>query len=220
VAREASDKPLPSWEHIFDLRTSSAAEVNTSILSSVFRREPWLSCAGLLRMSGSPMVSAADKSLDDLFPHVKVLAHAMIGRPGWYIGEPCTLMGHGGQEWISDWPAIAVVGTNEAMVLYERLGIEPARMRRLWRSHFSRAVEFMPVIGAHRRAPSMRDFPWGAYVWRNRWRIDILGAVVLRSLHPGTWLKARVPAPLFAARRAVWRSGRRLAGRRAPGQAL
>jgi hypothetical protein len=171
-------------------------------------------------MNGSTMVSAADKSLDDLFPHVKILAHAMIGRPGWYIGEPCALMGNGGQEWLSDWPAIAVLGTNEAMDLYERLGVEPERMRRLWRSHFRRSVECMPLIGPHGRAACMRDFPWGGYVWRNRRRIDILAAVVLRALHPGTWLKARVPASLFATLRWGWRAGRQLAGRQTPDRAL
>lgn len=166
VVRQAHDAPLASWEHIFDLPTSSAAEVNTSILSCVFRRDAWMSCQGLLRMSGSPMVSAADKSLDDLFPHVKILAHAMIGRPGWFVAEPCALMGHGGQEWISDWPVIAITGTNEALELYERLGVEPARMRRLWRSHFTRAAEFMPLIGPHRGRPCMRGFSWSAYLWR------------------------------------------------------
>ena len=38
VVREPESKRLESWEHIFDLPTSNAVEVNTSILSSVFRR--------------------------------------------------------------------------------------------------------------------------------------------------------------------------------------
>jgi glycosyltransferase involved in cell wall biosynthesis len=219
VVREAEDKPLPSWEHIFDLRTACAAEVNTSILSSVFRRAEWQRCAGLLRMNGSPMVSAADTSLDDLFPHVKILAHAMIGRPGWYIGRPCALMGQGGQEWLSDWPAITIVGTNEAMELYERLGVEPARMRRLWQSHFVRAVEYMPLLGARSGADCMRGFPWGAYLWRNRRRLDVLARVVAWTLHPGTWLKRRVPPPLFAALRSGWHAALRLAAH-APGHAV
>ena len=62
-------------------------------------------------------------------------------------------MGQGGQEWLSDWPAITITGMNQALLLYERLGLEPERLRRLWRSHFVRALEFMPLIGRHRRRP-------------------------------------------------------------------
>jgi len=206
VAREPESRPLASWEHIFDLRTSNAAEVNTSILSSVFRREEWVRCAGLLRMSQAPMVSAADTSLDDLFPHVKILAHAMVGRAGYYIARPCALMGQGGQEWLSDWPAITITGMNQALLLYERLGVEPQRLRRLWRSHFVRAAEYMPLVGVHRGAPCMQGYAWGGYLWRSRHRLDVLAAVVARGLHPGTWLKTHLPAPLFAALRGAWRA--------------
>ena len=97
VVVEPESRRLESWEHIFDLSTSNAVEVNTSILCSVVRREHWERCAGLVRMSQSPMVSAADTSLDDLFPHVKILAHAMVGRPGYYLARPCALMGQGGR---------------------------------------------------------------------------------------------------------------------------
>ena len=206
VVSEPESRRLGSWEHIFDLPTSNAVEVNTSILCSVFRREKWELSAGLLRMSQSPMVSAADTTLDDLFPHVKVLAHAMVGRAGYYIARPCALMGQGGQEWLSDWPAITITGMNQALLLYEHLGVEPLRLRRLWRSHFVRAVEYMPVIGVHRGATCMRGYGWGGYLWRNRRRWDILAAVVARCLHPGTWLKTHLPAPLFAVLRGAWRT--------------
>lgn len=206
VVREAQSRPLDSWEHIFDLRTANAVEVNTSILSSVFRRAEWQRCAGLLRMSQAPMVSAADTTLDDLFPHVKILAHAMAGRPGYYIARPCALMGQGGQEWLSDWPAITITGMNQALLLYERLGVEPLRLRRLWRSHFVRVAEYLPLIGGHRDAPCMKGYGWGGYAWRNRGHWDILAAVVLRRLHPGRTLKTYLPAPLFAALRGAWRT--------------
>jgi glycosyltransferase involved in cell wall biosynthesis len=206
VVRESRSRELDGWEHIFDLPTANAVEVNTSILSSVFRREEWGRCAGMLRMSQSPMVSAADTSLDDLFPHVKILAHAMMGRAGYFIARPCALMGNGGQEWLSDWPAITITGMNQALLLYERLGVEPERLRRLWRSHFVRAAEYMPVIGARRDAPCMRGYGWGGYLWRSRHHWDVLVAVVARRLHPGTWLKTHLPTPLFAALRDVWRT--------------
>jgi len=206
VVREPGSRRLDSWEHIFDLRTSSAVEVNTSILSSVFRRAEWQRCAGLLRMSQSPMVSAADTSLDDLFPHVKILAHAMAGRAGWYIAQPCALMGQGGQEWLTDWPAITITGMNQALLLYERLALEPSRLRRLWRSHFVRAAEYMPVVGVRRDASCMKGYAWGRYLWRSRHRLDILVAVLARRLHPGSRLKRHLPPPLFATLRDVWRA--------------
>jgi glycosyltransferase involved in cell wall biosynthesis len=206
VVRDPESRRLDSWEHIFDLPTANAVEINTSILSSVFRREEWERCAGLLRMSQSPMVSAADTSLDDLFPHVKILAHAMVGRAGYYIAWPCSLMGQGGQEWLDDWWAITITGMNQALLLYERLGLDPQRLRRLWRSHFVRAVEFMPPFGVHRDAACMRGYDWGEYLWRTRHRWDVLAAVVARRLHPGTWLKTHLPAPLFAALRGVWQA--------------
>ena len=206
VVREPESRRLDSWEHIFDLRTSSAVEVNTSILSSVFRRTEWQRCAGLLRMSQCPMVSAADTSLDDLFPHVKILAHAMAGRAGYYIAQPCALMGQGGQEWLTDWPAITITGMNQALLLYERLALEPSRLRRLWRSHFLRAAEYMPLIGRRRGASCMQGYGWGEYLWRSRHRLDIFAVVVARRLHPGKWLKAHLPAPLFAVLRGAWRT--------------
>jgi len=206
VVRDLESRPLDSWEHIFDLPTPNAVEVNTSIVCSVFRREEWERCAGLLRMSESPMVSAADTSLDDLFPHVRILAHAMAGRAGYYIGRPCALMGQGGQEWLSDWPAITITGMNQALLLYERLGLEPERLRRMWRSHFVRVAEYLPFIGIHRHAPCMEGYDWREYLWRSRHRLDIFSVVVARRLHPGTWLKRHLPRPLFAALRDVWRT--------------
>lgn len=204
VVRDPGSRRLDSWEQIFDLRTANAVEVNTSILSSVFRRREWERCAGILRMSESPMVSAADTELDDLFPHVKILAHAMAGRPAYYLARPCALMGQGGQEWLSDWPAITVTGMNQALLLYEQLGLDPERLRRLWRSHFTRAAEYLPLIGRHRSAPCMRDYDWRAYLWRSRRHWGLLCSVVMRRLHPGTRLKRRLPAPLFAALRGAW----------------
>jgi hypothetical protein len=98
---------------------------------------------------------------------------------------------------------------NQALLLYEQLGLHPERLRRLWRSHFVRAAEFMPLIGQHRSAPCMQRYDWRAYLWRNRHHLDLLAAVALRRLHPGTRLKRRLPAPLFAALRGVWRTATR-----------
>ena len=64
----------------------------------------------------------------------------------------------------------------------------------------------MPLIGSRRGAPCMRGYGWGEYLWRNRRRWDILAAVVARRLHPGTWLKTNLPAPLFAVLRGAWRT--------------
>ena len=210
VVHEPESGLLPSWEYIFDLPTANAVEVNTSILSSVFRRQQWDRCAGLLRMSEAPMVSAADTELDDLFPHVKILAHAMVGRPAYYIAGPCALMGQGGQEWLSDWPAITLTGMNLALLLYEELGLDHERLRRLWRSHFVRAAEFMPLVGVGRDVPCMQDYEWRSYLWRSRRHWGLLAAVVGRRLHPGTSLKRHLPTPLFELLRDVWRAtGRR-----------
>lgn len=206
VVHDSEDRRLATWEHVFDLSTANAVEVNTSLVSSVFRREEWLRCADLLRMSQSPIVSKNDTSLDDLFPHVKILAHAMMGRAGYYVARPCSLMGQGGQEWLSDWPAITITGMNQALLLYESLGVEPRRLRRLWRSHFVRAADYMPLVGMHRHADSMQGYAWGEYLWRSRRHLDILVAVMAHRLHPGAWLKAHLPAPLFAALRGVWRA--------------
>ena len=115
-------------------------------------------------------------------------------------------MGQGGQEWLSDWPAITITGMNQALLLYEHLGLEPERLCRMWRSHFVRVAEYLPLIGVHRRAPCMKGYDWAAYLWRSHHRWDIFSVVVARRLHPGTWLKRHLPRPLFAALRDVWRT--------------
>jgi Glycosyl transferase family 2 len=208
VCQEPGDRRLATWELIFDIPNVSPAEMNTSIVCSVFRRERWTRYSSLLTFGGAPRVSAADRTLDDTFPHVKLLAHAMMGRPAFYVAEPCALMGQGGQEWLSDWPVISIVGVTEALDLYDSLGFDRERLTRLWRAHFTKVVRYMPLIGPLRGAPSMRGFSWPAYLWRVRHRVRLLLPPLLRRLHPGSRLDRSLPRPVFVAMRAVWRAAR------------
>jgi hypothetical protein len=66
---------------------------------------------------------SANLSIDNTFPHVVIIAHAMAGKPAFYIGEPCVLAGQG-QEWGKIWPLILLFRMNELLDLYERLGVK------------------------------------------------------------------------------------------------
>jgi hypothetical protein len=107
------------------------------------------------------------------------------------------------------------VGMGDALELYERLGMSPARLHRLWRSHWWSVAEYLPVIGDSRDMPCLEGFPWAAYVWgHRRWTHELL-PIVRHRLHPGSRLKRSLPEPVFDGLRAAWRVGRG-AGRSGP----
>jgi len=215
ICTDGESRRLDSWERLFDIAGPARCQLNTSLSSGAFRRCVWLKYCGTLRFNGAPHVSAMDRHVDDLFPHLKIWAQAFTGRPVFYVGSPNFLMGSGGQPWLSDWPVISMMGINEALELYEELGFDGARMRRLWRSFFEHCAAYMPVIGGSRDMPCLDDFSFVGFAWRNRRRRDVLARVVARRSvdQARTWLASKVPPPLWAPIRGTYRAAREAAMR-------
>jgi hypothetical protein len=207
VCREPGQRRVDSWEELFDIETVCPSELFTAMVCNVLRRSRWLEYARTLRFGGAPVVSAADRTLDDTFPHVKVIAQAMAGRPAYYIGHPCVLMGQGSQEWLSDWPVISMVGINDALDLYEQLGVDLRRLEVLRESFFRQSMRFMPLIGAKRDLPCLRDFSFSRFAWRNRRYWYIAAPLLLRRLESVTRRRAKavLPTPLFGVASTSWR---------------
>jgi len=205
--KEPGQRRVDSWEELFDVETTCPSELFTSIVCSVSRTRRWLEYVETLRFGGAPVVSAADRTLDDTFPHVKVIAQAMIRRPAYYIGHPCVLMGQGSQEWWSDWPVISMAGINEALDLYEQLEVDERRMRVLWESFFRQSVRFVPLVGQKRHLPCLRDFSFARFAWRNRRRWSIAGPILMRRFESEVRKRSRacLPGPVYEVVSAGWR---------------
>jgi hypothetical protein len=78
-------------------------------------------------------------SLDDAYPHVKVLAHAMVGRPSFYVGDPVAVQGvDTAAQWRPFSPSIVASRVNEALALYEQLGVDRSIVRGVRRSYVER----------------------------------------------------------------------------------
>ena len=119
MCSDFSERYLRKWEDLFSMDNRKPPEMFTAVVCHVFRRSMWAAYSDSLCL-----VEREDElfsSLDTSFPHIKVLAHAMVGRPAYYIGDPCILLGQGRQEWLDHWPAMRLVHLSEALDLYERL---------------------------------------------------------------------------------------------------
>ena len=221
TCQERGDRHLAATEEVLDLECGCPSELLTSIVSSIMRTRYWREAPRLLEPTGRPRVSAADRKLDDLFPHIKVIANTVFARPAFYVSRPCVLMGQGSQEWLSDWPIISLVGIGEALRLYEALGVEEQRVARLWRSYFQQSLRFMPLIGSRRHAPCLRGFPWGRFFAQNASHILLLLAVITTHIdhRSRSWVARSLPKPLYLCLRYWYRRARGLSDPAAGGQA-
>ena len=223
VCRDLSTRRLGSWEELFDIEMGCQAEQLTGMFASVFRTQRWLQSASVVRPDDVPPLSSSVRSLDEIFPHVKLLAHAFHDEPVYYLGTPCLVMGMGAQEWGSDWPVLSMVGLHEALTLYGSLGMGEERLRRLWRSYFERNVRFTPFIGTDRHRPCLNDFTFSDYVRLNRRHSDLLAVAIAKDV--GSRLRERsvaslrvwLPDPVYLALRGGWRDARETGRRFARG---
>ena len=122
VCWDLRERRLGSWEELFDIEMGCQAEQLTGMFASVFRTQRWLQCAAVVSPDDVPPLSSSARSLDAIFPHVKLIAHAFHHQPVYYFGTPSLVMGMGAQEWGSDWPVLSMVGLHEALVLSRASG--------------------------------------------------------------------------------------------------
>jgi glycosyl transferase family 2 len=195
MCRDFSERRVARWEDTLGIPSFDPTALFTAVISHVFRLARWRQHAHRLDTAEERPWSR----LDTTFPHVKVLAYAMVGRPAYYLGQPLVLLGQGSQEWSGHWPVMAVVRLAEALDLYESLGVDPRRVHELRRVLLRRSAPYVAGLVADPDAPGREDFSLAAFLWRNRGQ-PVESARVLAGAWRA-WTARRLPPPLYRAMR-------------------
>ncbi len=112
---------LSSWNELIDPRISPV--FLGSMMMCVFRRTAWLKGRAGVQF-GEPFCS----SLSSVYPQGVIFGKEMVGRPAFYVGEPCIIARCKGQEWESYLPVIWAVYLHELLDYYQRQGVEAWRI--------------------------------------------------------------------------------------------
>ena len=201
-------RQVPRWEELLDIENLSPPAMFTAIVCHIFRRSMWNERIRLLRL-GSDHQKGLFRSLDETFFHIKILAYMMVGRPAYYVGEPCILMGQGSQEWSARWPEIFALRLGEVISLYEQLKVDLRITRRLRHLYFESSSPFVARVGLDSAGPNGGVAFLLMFAWLNRkhpLQVTRIVAPVLREMvvrrlprciyYPLRWLKRLiVPSP-------------------------
>jgi glycosyltransferase involved in cell wall biosynthesis len=214
--RDTRSRPVERWEDIFAINARAPEETFLAFAAQIFRRSTWLSNANRLDLSETRFLGSFDTS----FPHTKVLAYALTGKPAFYVGEPLVVAAHGSQKWESWIPATVATRILEALDLYEHLGVDRGFIRdtrrRFLNTRGFQVALYVVLFG--KDVPGREHFSLSAFLWRNRsdWRdvTRILAKIIdhrLRARHRAVSAAQRLPGPVYRALRAVYRAMRALA---------
>jgi glycosyltransferase involved in cell wall biosynthesis len=203
---EFANRPVARWEEMFSfINDKHCPQAFTFMGSFVFRREAWCARVGALELDKPTRHGLA--TFDDIFPHVKIWARAMMGRPAYWIGEPCVLMSQGAQEWSGLWPWIYVLRIGEALRLYEKLRMDAEQARRLRKSFLKEAVIPFRRLLRDRSVPGGGEFSLLRFIWENRRHPRELAEIL--ELAAGDWVE-RFPRPVVRSLQFGKRTARRL----------
>jgi hypothetical protein len=211
---DTRSRPVNRWEDLLLINTRAPHETFLAFAAQIFRRSTWLSNANELDLSETRFLGSFDTS----FPHTKVLAHALTGKPAFYVGEPLVVVAHGSQRWASWVPALAATRFLEALDLYERLGVDRALIREIRRG-FLNTPAFrlsLDVMLFGKDVPGREHFSLRSFLWRNRsdWRdvthvlATIAGRRARGAPHRVKTAARRLPHPVYTVLRAVYRTVR------------
>ena len=195
-----SERRLAKWEDLLNIELAEAKyaiHIYLYIGSHVFRRSMWCTNAHVVHIKRGKDLA----DFDTTFPHVKILGHAMAGRPAYYVGDPIILLGSGGQEWVQAGVMGAMLLANlpDAFRLYRSLGVEDATIRRLQLTLLDEYYYTVLWLISSTDSPgrqyfSLRKFLW-AYRKYPRKTARLLALVVLM------WIFMRMPKPIQKALR-------------------
>lgn len=121
MASDLSERKVARWEELVDPQINNV--FLGSIMSSVFRRDLWLTVSNQVNAS-APFGS----SVDSVYPHLSVFAKCMVGRPSYYLGYPCVVARSGAQTWLEFVPLIATVILHEVLDMYLKAGVPVQRI--------------------------------------------------------------------------------------------
>jgi glycosyltransferase involved in cell wall biosynthesis len=178
VCPDQTESRVAKWEDLLVADVGYPAQnmytANTAIVSHLFRRSLWRSHSNSLQLEDGDW----PQSFDATFPHIKVLAEGLIGRPVVYVGKPCILLGMGSQDWSDRSVWIFYTHIPYALRLYASLGVDAEVIghcrRQLLRrtgSDIARMLTRDPVAWAARR-------PMGAVLWSESRDPRSLAAVI------------------------------------------
>ena len=191
--QDFSERRLSKWEDLLDIDGQPAPYMYTYIGCNIFRRSLWCANVHLLRIN-------KDKhflDFDTTFPHVKVLAHAMVGRPAYFIGDPMVLLGIGAQQWAVHWEPGSIALMPYAFRMYESLGVKASIVRRLELWLLDHKSFSIACIVAGSDLSSRKYFSLRKFLWVNkkypRKTVMLLALVVI------LWIYFRIPNPIRTA---------------------
>lgn len=128
---------VDKWEDLFSniVSCDHPLFLYAGVMSCIFKTDEWRKNSkviGTLNLDyGKDYVR-----LDNVYPHTKIFAHFMIGKPVFYIGEPFVLNGDAEPNWEGLWPAICIKCNGELLELYEKLGVEHSKLKTCWKDYY------------------------------------------------------------------------------------
>ncbi len=217
MCQDFSERLMPNWLQILSIDAQKPAELHTAIVCHVFRRSIWRAEIDPIKLNAinpDKLIS----SFDTDFLHINVLARATLGKPVYYIGDPCVLLGIGHQEWWKYLSTVMLGHLHEAMDLYRSLGAD----ERIIEHHHRHLLSYSgPYIWRTLFKPnSKQDYLLLLKLFRRFWMykdlwMSLVDAVV-NAVRPWftQWLRMRarrfLPGPLYVLLRAAWRLPRAL----------
>jgi hypothetical protein len=207
MRQDLSERRLDKWDDLLDIEPADNYQphIFTYIGSHVFRRSIWLENAQAINTPKGKYL----ESFDTAFPHVKILARAMVGKgPVYYLGDPAILAGWGGQEWMPNVAPLVLAYLPEAVHIYKKLGVKYATISRLQKILLNKYYSQMIInLVIERNHPGREIFSFRKFLWINRNHptktARLLAAVISKWICSRfTWLHARtyvwIPKPIRA----------------------
>jgi glycosyltransferase involved in cell wall biosynthesis len=218
---DRTDHPVDRWQDLLAAEGILPPCQFQAMQTLLFRRSAWMAHVGMLDLDGGREYT----TLDNTYPHAKVLAYALFGKPSYYVGDPVVVIALGRQHWHGEMPYVISQVVFEALDLYDEIGADRAVTRDLRRQFTGSRLLRTPlehlIFGESRSG--REDFSLPAFIWRSRrqWRYigRVLAAIVAgRAVKGAQRLDQRarpavrrlLPSPLYRALRAAYRALRRL----------
>jgi hypothetical protein len=218
---DRSDHAVDRWQDLLGFDGIMPPCQFQAMQTLLFRRSSWMAHVGRLDLDGRDEYT----TLDDTFPHAKVLAYALFGKPSYYVGDPIVVIGLGRQHWDSSMPYVISRVVFDALDLYDEIGAERAVTGDLRRQFADSGLLRTPLehLIFGEKTDGRGDFSLPAFLWRSRRHsrhiARLLATIVARrAVKAARRLDQRarpaarrlLPAPLYRALRAVYRTPRRL----------
>jgi glycosyltransferase involved in cell wall biosynthesis len=183
-----SDRYMERWEELIDPDIDN--NFMTAIMYLVFRLSRWKMHKLELEICDEPFTS-----LEDTYPHAVILAHTMIGRKTYYIGDPYVIGFYGYQEWLGYMPMLVLVRVQELLDLYLRLGVDVKQVEKCRQSLLDRSKDALYAMLLDHNTLGRQYFSLRVFLWKNIHHsgqvVNMLISILLR------WICLKLPKPVY-----------------------